>query len=323
MRVLVTGGSGFIGTNLITTLLHDGAKVLNLDIVEPRIPSHRGCWENVNILDHARFSSRWAEFNPTHVYHLAATTDLNGKEQNYYATNIEGVRNVANLLISDPNVTRCVFASSRLVCDISYYPENDTDYYPTTTYGESKVRGEKIVRETLGNDARWFLVRPTSIWGPWFEEPYRNFFEAIRKNLYMHPKGKKILKSYGYVGNVIFQLNKLMCADEDRVSHRTFYLMDYPPLDLAVWASKIQCGLLSKPIKTIPVPALRLLGRLGDVLKTVGIHKFPLTTFRVNNLLTNMVYKDSRLEELCGTLPYTLDSAVENTLAWMADEAKK
>ena len=50
MRILITGGSGFIGTHLINRLLNDGHEVYNLDkIPSPALPDHRQ--KIIDILD--------------------------------------------------------------------------------------------------------------------------------------------------------------------------------------------------------------------------------------------------------------------------------
>lgn len=49
-KILVTGGSGFIGTNLIETLLKDAQnEILSIDKAEPKIDSHRKVWKKVDI----------------------------------------------------------------------------------------------------------------------------------------------------------------------------------------------------------------------------------------------------------------------------------
>jgi hypothetical protein len=61
------------------------------------------------------------------------------------------------------------------------------------------------------------MVRPTSIWGPWFEIPYRTFFDATARGRYLHPRGRKVRKSFGYVGNTVYQLDRLMFAEGPKV----------------------------------------------------------------------------------------------------------
>lgn len=49
MRIVVTGGSGFIGTNYIELLLKNGqAEFLNLDNQLPRNASHKSFWQQKN-----------------------------------------------------------------------------------------------------------------------------------------------------------------------------------------------------------------------------------------------------------------------------------
>src|SRR5688572_9329654 len=76
MRVLITGGSGFIGTNLVASLLAEGVPLVNLDVAEPLNQAHNGYWQQVDILDPARLTAAVQRFAPTHVVHLAARTDL-------------------------------------------------------------------------------------------------------------------------------------------------------------------------------------------------------------------------------------------------------
>ena len=121
-----------------------------------------------------------------------------------------------------------VFFSTRLVCQIGYVPKNNNDYCPTTIYGESKALGEKILkRKKYKKFKKWVNTRPTSLWGPWFDEPYKNFFDVIKKRLYMHPSNKKIYKSFGYVENSVFQIIKLMLAPSRSVEKKTFYFSNF------------------------------------------------------------------------------------------------
>lgn len=89
MRVLVTGGSGFIGTNLVEYYLSKGVEVVNLDIASPRNPEHKSCWKQMTVLNLEGLHAVVVNFSPTHVVNLAAQTGTidRGRKLENYATN--------------------------------------------------------------------------------------------------------------------------------------------------------------------------------------------------------------------------------------------
>src|SRR6266516_8060523 len=93
VRVLITGGSGFIGTNAVEYFAARGSDVLNLDIRPPRNPAHRAVWRESDIQDHSALRTAVKAFDPHYVIHLAARTDLlETKDIRGYAANYEGTR---------------------------------------------------------------------------------------------------------------------------------------------------------------------------------------------------------------------------------------
>lgn len=316
-RVLVTGGSGFIGTNLMQALLDDGVEVLNLDTARPRNPAHMPYWRPVSLLDADALRRELQQFNPTHIQHMGARTDLLSNELSGYGANTTGLINLIDACKQLPALQRVVFASSRLVCKIGYQPKSDTDYCPTTAYGESKVAGEKIVRELAGGSYTWVIVRPTSIWGPWFDIPYRTFFDHVRAGRYFHPAGLKVLKSFGYVGNSVFQLRRIMAAPAEAVASKTFYIGDYEPIDVLGFSQSIAREFGGTHVKTLPLGLLKLLAWVGDGLQMVGYKNPPLTSFRLDNLCTNMLHDFGSLPAVTGPLPFSAQAGVKKTVEWM------
>jgi nucleoside-diphosphate-sugar epimerase len=205
-----------------------------------------------------------------------------------------------------------------MVCPIGYQPKSEFDYNPPNKYGESKVLGEKIVREELKkSDFSWIILRPTSIWGPWFDIPYKNFFDLIKSNKYYHPGNKKIEKSFGFIGNSVYQIYSLLKNNDESSNYKTMYLADYCPIDLERMANSIQKEFNSKNIKRAPIIILKLLAIIGDVLKVLGYSNPPLTTFRLNNLLTNMIYESKELRTIANELPYSMEEGISITCKWM------
>ncbi len=323
MRICITGGSGFIGTNLVEYFKQLGHTVINIDKNKPRNPTHKPVWIKQDILDKPSLLKTVEEFTPSILIHLAARTDLQEKTDiNGYESNIKGTENIIAAIENTPTISRSIFASSQLVCQLGYIPKNDRDYNPSTLYGESKVISENIIRSSQ-LQTTWTIVRPTSIWGPWFEEPYKAFFLTIAKNRYIHPGNIKILKQWGFVGNSVYQIGKMIQSPKVLVDRKTFYLADYSPVELNYFANLVQKAMGANPIKTLPMPILKTAATVGDLLKQIGWKNPPLTSFRLKNIVTPEVQNLEEVKQIVGELPYNLDEGIYQTAEWLKNYSKK
>lgn len=318
IRILITGGSGFIGTNAMAYCISNQWVVKNIDIEPPKVKSHLKYWENVDICDHKTLASAICNFKPTHILHLAAKTGMDLKSLDEVSANIVGVKNIIEIANNLPDLKRVLFTSSLLVCKNGYIPKNDFDYCPPNIYGQSKMHGEQIVKNTRTN-FEWVIARPTSIWGPWFKDSYLSFFKMINRNLYFHPGKDDKTKPKSYVGNTVYMMFKLLFAKASDVHGKVFYLADYPQGTTREWAECIAKSLGQKKIVTLPLPLLKCVASFGDILKIIGI-EFPLTNFRLSNMLTGAVYPIENTKTVVGDLPYTLQDGVNETIAWMRNQ---
>jgi GlcNAc-P-P-Und epimerase len=315
IKITITGGSGFIGTNLVEYYNNKrNFEVQNIDIAEPKNKEHFRFWSEADILDNARIEKLIDDFRPHYVVHLAARTDLlETKDLSQYRVNYDGTKNVIDAISKTGTVKRALFPGSMLVCKVGYIPKNETDYGPTTLYGRSKMIMEQLVRNT-SQPYSWAIFRPTSIWGPWFGEPYRNFFDLIRQNKYYHIGGKNCYKSFGFVGNTIEQINALLFTEKD-IQGKVFYMADYDYYKIKDWANEI-AQLSSKRIATLPYPLIKSFAFLGDALKTVGI-QFPITSFRLRNMTTEVRMDLSNMKNILPELPYSRMAGNKATIEWL------
>ncbi|HSA87225.1 MAG TPA: NAD(P)-dependent oxidoreductase [Nitrospira sp.] len=323
MNVFITGGSGFIGTNLVEHYARLGDRVVNVDIAAPRNEAHSHYWTQLDIRDIKSLQAIAEDFSPNIILHMAARTDLDGLSLADYSANTDGLKAVIEVAGSCKQLQRAIFTSSMLVCALGYLPKDDTDYCPTTRYGESKVLGEQYVRELGGERFPWTIVRPTSLWGPWFSVPYKTFFEAVATRTYLHPRGREIHRSYGFVLNAVHQLSRIAsCQDRHAVDRRVLYLADYQPIEISHWARTISRQYGLPPPRKVPVGILKLFARAGDVLKQAGMASNPrLTSFRLNNLLTESVFDLSELKNVAGATPYDMEQGVALTVEWLKQAA--
>lgn len=317
VRILITGASGFIGTNLLETFLQKKYVVRNIDICSP-IPKHIPYWDNVDITDLEKFRVAVCHFNPDYIVHLAARTDLDGKMIEDYSANTIGVSNLMEIVKQLPSLKKVLITSSMLVCQTGYYPKSQFDYSPTTLYGKSKVITEKIV---WNNEPKcdWAIIRPTSIWGPWFKEPYKNFFDMVIHRRYFHIGHKGCTKTYGYVGNAVYQIEHIMFNATTDKNNKVFYLGDKPATNIEEWANEIATE-LNYNIFRMPLWLLKIAAWTGDCFKYVGVH-FPMTSFRLKNMTTNNIIDLSNTYYIAPNPPYRRIDGVKETLKWMTKNA--
>src|ERR1700722_78576 len=91
---LVTGGSGFIGTNLIDSLVKSGKTVRNIDIARPQIDTHLPLWNELDINDKASLKRVMLETSPDVIVHLAAIANFDDALSKLMHVNVEGTKNV-------------------------------------------------------------------------------------------------------------------------------------------------------------------------------------------------------------------------------------
>ena len=313
-KILITGGSGFIGTNLLEKFVSDGFEVLNIDFKKPKKIDHIRYWKNIDITDFIPLQKIVSSFEPNYVIHLAARTDIEGESIDDYKANTIGVKNVMDVAKEIDSLEKIIITSSMLVCNVNHHPKDQFDYSPTTIYGESKVQTEKNVwASSILCD--WAIIRPTSIWGPWFGVPYKNFFDMVLAKKYFHIGNRGCTKTYGYIGNAIYQIEKILFTETKEKLNKVFYIGDYEPINIEDWANEIalESGI---SIKKAPYFFIKIIAIVGDVLKAWRIH-FPMNSFRLNNMTTSNEIDLSATKKVAPKLPFSRLESVKATLNWI------
>lgn len=146
--ILITGGSGFIGTNLIDLFERKLYRFVNYDKADATKTAHHEYWHEGNIMNKEQLAEAFDKYKPTIVIHLAARTDTLSDVLEDYIENTEGTENVINEIKKHNYVKHALFASTQYVYKSKEipFPLSDDVYAPHTVYGVSKKMDEEYIR---------------------------------------------------------------------------------------------------------------------------------------------------------------------------------
>lgn len=318
-RVLITGGSGFIGSNLIDLLRVCGADVINADIASPLRACHLASWVECDVMAPVSLARVVAESNAHFVIHLAARTDTMSNAVQEYAVNFDGTMNLVRALGSSPATKRFVFVSTQFVVGPNALIDSEREYAPHTAYGESKAIAERQLRESPPR-LTWSIVRPTNVWGPGHLRYRSEFWRVLRWGLYVHPASPDPVRSYGYVGSVCLQILAVMLARQEAVQQRALYVGDEPLL-LSRWVDEFSIALRGRRARRVPGFAVAAIARTGDALKGLGLPA-PLTSSRYRSMTQDYVTPMERTVAALGHMPsIPLSIGVAESVCWLESDA--
>jgi len=156
MRILVTGGGGFLGRKLIAALLADTpdlgpiSQAISLDRVAPPIEDARLSAKIGDISDRVLLAALFAEKIDI-VWHLAAAVsgECEADLDLGLTVNLQGTLNLLQAARAAGNTPRFVFASSVAAFggDLPDKVDDDTVITPASSYGSQKVVGEILVKD--------------------------------------------------------------------------------------------------------------------------------------------------------------------------------
>lgn len=169
MRVLVTGGAGFIGSHTCLELLEAGHEVVVVDnlsnssresLVRVRELTGKPLdFHEVDLLDREALNQVFARNSINAVIHFAALKAVGESVEiplKYYQTNVTGTLNLCEL-IAEHGVRNMVFSSSATVYGNPRSVPITEDFPTSATnpYGRSKLMSEEILRDLHRSDSSW------------------------------------------------------------------------------------------------------------------------------------------------------------------------
>jgi UDP-glucose 4-epimerase len=271
-RVLVTGGGGFIGSNLVRALLERGDDVRILDNFST------GNRANLDGLDVDVVEGELRSYERVHnavrgvetVFHLGALGSVPRSVQDPLTSNAVNVEGTLNVLLAarDEGIRRVVYSSSSSVYgtrrELPVREEHPTD--PISPYGVAKLAAERycVAFSRVYESFESVVVRYFNVFGP-RQSPFSQYAAVVPLFIATIDAGKPIRidgdgeqrRDFTFVSNVVDAT--IRAADAPGANGRIFNVAASQPASVNDLAGLIG-NVLDKPVERISAPA-----RPGDI----------------------------------------------------------
>ena len=220
MRVLVIGGSGFIGRYLVSRLGDDASyDVFATFRSRPPGPGSAS-WHRVDLTDRPGMEDLFRLTRPEVVVHLAAMADVGACERDQElatAINVEATGAITQLC--GLHGCRMVYVSTEYVFDggKGHYAEDDGPN-PTTHYGRTKWQAERLVASP---PTPWSVVRTSIVYG-WPAPGRRNFVTWLIERLRQGQRyegSTEVLRTPVFVEHLVDGISALVEVERPGIHH--------------------------------------------------------------------------------------------------------
>ena len=227
MVILVTGGTGFIGSHLVDTLVSKGedVRVLVRETSNKRYLIGKEVefvYGNLEDMD----SMKAVVENVNAIYHLAGMLGKGINSRYEYEKlrriNVRGTENLLEACLTE-DIHRFVhFSSVAAIGHTESIADETTDCNPIDPYGQSKYESEKVALKFF-NDYKIpvTIVRPSMVYGPRETTNKAKFFQSIQKGTFRIIGNGQNLMSFVYVDGVV--QGCLLAAQKKKSNWRNIY----------------------------------------------------------------------------------------------------
>ena len=323
MRVLVTGGSGFLGSHVAEQLSEAGHTVVAL----VRKSSNRkflSTLKNVELAEGSvedRAGIDRAMKGVDAVVHSAGVVKATSEEA-FRATNTQGTVNLLeSALANAPGLKRFVHISSLEACGPSLdgAPVPVDQERPVTAYGRSKLAAEK---EVLARKDKLpvVLIRPAAIYGPRDVEIFVAFQAAARR-LFPAISDGSMRACYTYASDCARACIQAITADVP--SGSIYFVDDGEPITMAhAWGDVVPRAIGRRPLYRtgVPFPVLTFASYFIEAYGKVRKRPVMLTREKVAALRCDWICESAQTREALGWKPeLTLAEGAKVTFKWYQD----
>lgn len=309
MKILTIGGSGFVGSRLLSELSSESS--YNLDKNPSPFFNERTTIGNIQKKEEIVIDKRTKAV----VLLAAEHRDDVSPISLYYDVNVTGTKNVLEKM-DVAGVKQLVFTSSVAIYGLNKQnPNEDHSEDPFNHYGKSKWQAEQVIKEWFEKDPigkSVTIIRPTVIFGERNRGNVYNLLKQISSGKFLMIGKGQNKKSMAYVGNVVsFIIDRLQKNEQ---GYQVFNYADKPDFTMVELVSVIEKKLnLRIPKTKIPYGIGMLGGVVFDMIAKLSGKKFFMSSVRVKKFCASTQF-DSLKAHTSYKAPFTLEQGLTKTL---------
>ncbi len=242
MKVLITGGSGFIGTNLCYSLKKSDVDFRIIDIkISDSFPSHTS---QVDIVNQDQLTQ--SLHGDTIVHLAAAHRDDIRPISEYKRVNVDGTQSVCRAARLR-RINRIIFTSSVAVYGFAEVGTDESgEIRPFNEYGRTKYAAEQVLMEWQREEPSvrsLTIIRPTVVFGPGNRGNVYNLFRQIASGRFVMIGDGTNRKSMAYVQNLVAFLEHNL---NSQPGIHVYNYSDKPDLNMNQLVEHVRSRLLKK-----------------------------------------------------------------------------
>lgn len=299
MKIILTGGSGFVGQNLSKYLEEHAYDVKEISL-------RNSLWK--------------ADFEAQAIIHLAGKAHDTKKVSSiseYFEINTELTKELFNAFLESENKDFIYFSSVKAVADevadvlFENFPAN-----PQTAYGKSKLKAEEyILSKKIPQNKRVFIIRPCMIHGPGNKGNLNLLHNIVKKGIPYPLAAFHNERSFLGIDNLSFIIKKIL---ENREMPSGVYNLSDDEVLSTNELIKIMSSVSNKKKRSIAIPKylVNSLAKIGDLVK------LPLNSETVQKLTENYRVSNQKIKFELGIekMPYTAQQGLEKTIISFKDK---
>ncbi|UJF28814.1 NAD-dependent epimerase/dehydratase family protein [Kaistella sp. 97-N-M2] len=293
MKIIITGATGFVGSNLSKYLEDKGNIVGKLSLRNPEFTLNK----NADVIIHLAGKA-----------HDTANTSA---DDEYFKVNRDLTIKLFDEFLNSEIKDFIFFSSVKATADtIEGILHENHPSDPKTPYGKSKFEAENyLFSKQLRENKRLFIIRPCMIHGPGNKGNLNLLYQMIRKGLPWPLAAFENKRSFLSIDNLSFLVSEII--EKKSLPSGVYNFADDQAISTNQLVNLISAGLGKKTkMWTLPKSIILALSKGGDVLK------LPLNTERLSKLTDNYVVSNEKIKKALNieSLPLTTEEGIIKTL---------